>query len=232
MLFRVGTIPENPHRLTYHDPTTRHDVNAQRCVTSDYAPFLYVLKRAGSRNQLIVDDQKHVLQIATPPFVFINIGRRERIAPYPLNFLMRHIVIVLYVRALLKDYEAGRPNIEHTRIELLGRACRTYISRHKNFRFVSYDVLSGPTERFDVVRAMNLLNHTYFSEPQLRRAVANVVQSLSEGGLFITGSNDEQGTIVRGGIYKLTKRHLRRINTSGGGSPIDALIAGVSGLNL
>lgn len=198
-------------------------------LASDYAPFLYVLKRTHGTKRLIVDDQQHVLQIVTPPFVFIVVGRRERITPYPLNFLIRHLVTVLFARPLLKGYKAGRPDIQRTRIELLGRACRAYMSKQDNFRFDAYDVLSGPTERFDIIRAMNILNYSYFSEPQLIQAAENIVHSLKEGGLFITGSNDERGTVVNGGIYKETKGRLQRIDTSGNGSQIDALISAVGG---
>src|ERR1700733_8138711 len=117
-------------------------------LASDYAPYLYVLKRTHGRNRLIVDDQQHVLQIVTPPFVFIEVGWRERIMPYPLNFLIRHLVTVLYARPLLKRYKAVRPGVQRTRIELFGRACRAYMREHTNFRFEAYDVFSPSTERF------------------------------------------------------------------------------------
>jgi hypothetical protein len=198
-------------------------------LASDYAPFLYVLKRTRGANRLIVDDQQHVLQIVTPPFVFITVGRRERITPYPLNFLMRHLVTLLYARPLLQRYKAGSPDIQRTRIELFGRACRAYMSKQDNFRFDAYDVFSGSTERFDIIRAMNILNHSYFSEPQLIQAAESIVNSLKEGGLFITGSNTEQGTIINGGIYKKTKNRLERIEISGKGSQVDALISDVGG---
>jgi DNA integrity scanning protein DisA with diadenylate cyclase activity len=74
---------------------------------------------------------------------------------------------------------------------------------------------------------MNILNASYFPEAQLRKAVENIVQSLREGGLFITGSNMEQGTIVNGGIYKKRKNRLERIEISGKGSAVDALISDV-----
>jgi CheR methyltransferase, SAM binding domain len=196
-------------------------------LASDYAPFLYVLKRTHGRNRLIVDDQQHVLQIVTPPFVFIVVGRRERITPYPLNALIRHLVTVLYARPLLEHYKTGSPDIQRTRIEIFGRACRAYMSKQDNFRFDAYDVFSGSTERFDIIRAMNVLNYSYFSEPQLIQAAENIVHSLKEGGLFITGSNDEPGTVVNGGIYGETKGRLQRIDTSGKGSEIDALISAV-----
>ena len=87
--------------------------------------------------------------------------------------------------------------------------------------------MSGPTERFDIIRAMNVLNYDYFPEAQLRQAVQNVIQSLREGGLFITGSNVEKGTVVDGGIYKKTKNRMERIKIAGKGSQVDALISDV-----
>jgi hypothetical protein len=198
---------------------------------SDYAPFLYVLKRTRGTNRLIVDDQQNVLQIVTPPFVFIELGWRERIMPYPLNFLIRHLVRVLYARPLLERYKAGSPDIQRTKIELCGRSCRAYVSKQNNFRFDAYDVFSVSTERFDIIRAMNILNYSYFSEPQLIQAAQNIAHSLKEGGLFITGSNDEQGTVVNGGIYRETNGRLQRISTSGKGSEIDALISAMGSPN-
>jgi hypothetical protein len=200
-------------------------------LASDYAPFLYVLKRTHGTNRLIVDDQQNVLQIVTPPFVFIEVGWRERIMPYPLNFLIRHLVTILYARPLLERYKAGSPDIRRTRIELFGRTCRAYMRKQNNFHFDTYDVLSGSTERFDIIRAMNILNYSYFSEPQLIQAAQNIAHSLKEGGLFITGSNDEQGTVVNGGIYRETNGRLQRINTSGNGSEIDALISAICSPN-
>jgi len=189
---------------------------------------LYVLKRSQGASRLIVDDQQHVLQIITPPFVFIVFHVESRTL-HPLDYLIRLLVTALYARPLLEGYIAGRPGIERTRLELLCRECRAYTSKQNNFRFDSYDVLLGPTERFDIIRAMNVLNYGYFSEAQLRNAVKNIIQSLSQGGLFITGSNMGRGTIVDGGIYKKIKNRMERIEISGKGSKVDALIFGVGG---
>lgn len=193
---------------------------------SDYAPSLYVLKRTHSANRLIIDDQQHVLQIVTPPFVFFAGPETKLYSLKPLiRYLVTWVVTDLYARPLLENYNTGCSEIERTRLELLCHECRTYISKTSNFRFCSYDVFSGPTEHFDIIRAMNVLNYYYFPEEQLRKAVENIVQSLREGGLFITGSNIEPGTIVDGGIYKKTKTHLKKIKISGKGSQIDALIS-------
>jgi hypothetical protein len=209
-----------------YEPLNRMYGERIHFLASDYAPYLYVLKRVQGASRLIIDDRLHVLQIVTPPFVFI-VHHLESRRLDPLSYLLRLLVTALYARPLLEGYKAGRPSIERTRLELLCQECRACISQQNNFRFDSYDVLSGPTEPFDIIRAMNLLNHGYFSEAQLRNAVRNVIQSLSEGGLFIIGSNAEPGTMVDGGIYKKTKSRMERIAISGKGSQIDALISDV-----
>jgi hypothetical protein len=190
-------------------------------LASDYAPYLYVLQRTHSKNRLIIDELQHVLQIIKPPFVFI-VGRSEKTK---IHHPLTNLVMALYVRPLLEDYKSGCGDIEMRKLELLCRQCSARMSENENFRFESYDVLSCPTQRFDIIRAMNLLNYCYFSETDLRRAVKNIFHSINDGGLFITGSNIEQGTTVNGGIYKKSNDQLERIEISGDGSHVDALIS-------
>lgn len=200
-------------------------------LASDYAPYLYILKIAESPKRLIVDAKDRLLQIITPPFVF-NVVRPESVKLYPLNHLIRYFATIFYVQPLLKAYKAGMPDIERTQLALLYRKCRQYIAERENFSFDRYDVLSGPTERFDVIRAMNVLNYSYFPETQLKMAVKNIVLSLNEGGLLVTGSNVERGTTVNGAIYRKAGDRMERLDTSGKGSQVDALIAtnGINGL--
>jgi hypothetical protein len=71
---------------------------------------------------------------------------------------------------------------------------------------------------------MNVLNLIYFSREDLMKAIANIITSLDEDGLFITGSNLEAGTSVNGGIYKKSGGRLEKLEVSGNGSQIDDLI--------
>jgi hypothetical protein len=192
-------------------------------MASDYAPFLYVLRKERSKSRIIIDEQDHLLQIVTPPFVFIVV-RPESRKLYPLNHLMRYLATMFYARPLLKAYKAGEPGIERTRVALLCGECRTLVAKAGNFRFRQYDVLSGPLDRFDVIRAMNVLNKGYFSDAQLSLALGNIALSLNDGGLFITGSNTAQGSTVDGAIYRKNVDRMERLQTSGKGSQIDALI--------
>jgi hypothetical protein len=194
-------------------------------LASDCTPHLYVLKKKHRTTRLIIDDEDHILQVVAPPFV-LNVVRTECLKPYSLSHLTRQLVAIamLYTRPLLEAYKGGSPDIERTRLELLCPECRAFIAQEKGFHFESYDVLSGPKHNFDIIRVMNLLNHCYFPETQLRMALGNIIQSLNDGGLFITGSNIERGTTVNGGIYKKKGNHMERLKTSGAGSQVDALV--------
>jgi SAM-dependent methyltransferase len=195
---------------------------------SDYAPHVYVLKRAHSARRLIIDDHDNVLQIVTPPFVFIVV-RPESKALYPLNHLMRCLATTLYARPLLRASKAGAAEIERTTVELLCHEARAFMAERNNFHFTQYDVLTAPMARFDVIRAMNVLNHGYFSNAQLSAALGNIARSLNSGGLLITGSNTAQGTIVNGGVYRKHGARMEKLQASGTGSQVDDLITAIGG---
>jgi hypothetical protein len=190
-------------------------------VGSDYAPYVYVLRQKSTR-RVIVDEKDNVLQIIIPPFVF------DAIHPefYLLNHLVRYVVNGWYVRPMVRASKAGEANVE--RLDLLCRDCRAKCASKDNFRFISYDILSRATERFNVIRAMNVLNQIYFSRDDLRKAIENIIISLDEGGLFITGSNLEAGTSVNGGIYKKSAGRLEKLEVSGNGSQVDDVIKTIS----
>lgn len=192
-------------------------------LASDYAPFYYVVRRKGDRRRVILDNGDNVLQIVTPPFVF-NIVHPENKYLYPVNHVLRHVVNSFYVRSLLRAYKRGDPNIDRTRIDLLCSECRANCASKDNFRFISYDIFSPPTGRFDVIRAMNVLNLVYFSEANLKKAISNIISSLNEGGLLVTGSNLEAGSVVNGGIYKKSGCRLEKLASAGSGSQVDDLI--------
>src|SRR5215469_3719379 len=211
----------------FYDTLTGIYGSRLKFVGSDYAPFLYVVRRKNSTQRVIVDERENVLQIVTPPFVF-NVVHPENILLYPLNHFIRYFVNRWYVRPLVRAYEAGDTNVERTRVELLCYECRSNCASKDNFRFISYDIFSRPTEHFDVIRAMNVLNLVYFSREDLMKAIVNIILSLDEGGLFITGSNLEAGTGVNGAIYKKSGGRLEKLEASGNGSQVDDLIEAIT----
>ena len=192
-------------------------------TASDREPHLYVLRRKNSVARLIVDSDNNVLQIIAPPFV-LNIARPDRKLLYPVNLLMRHALMKFYARPLVNSYRASGPTAVRTKLELLSNECRAYVASKTNFQFEKYDLLKGPTRPFHIIRIMNLLNPSYFVDAQLSIAIRNVIQSLLDQGLFITGSNQGAGTPVNGAIYQKVGNRLDFIARSGEGSPIDQLI--------
>jgi hypothetical protein len=56
------------------------------------------------------------------------------------------------------------------------------------------------------VRAMNILHYGYFDSDSLYKIIGHIYNSLSLGGLFIEGSNENAGSPVEGGIYRKTAR--------------------------
>jgi chemotaxis methyl-accepting protein methylase len=56
-------------------------------------------------------------------------------------------------------------------------------------------------DTFHCVRAMNVLNDSYFSAEQMRKILLNVHNSLKNNGLFIAGSNQDPGSPVSGAVF-------------------------------
>jgi len=216
---RVHDIAVSDGRTSYDFYTELSRLYRDRLafVASDYAPYVYVLKRTHSARRIVIDDDAHILQVTTPPFVF-NTVRFESVWLYPVNHIVRQLVVRLYARPLLSAYQSGEPDVKRRRIDLLCPEYRSCVEKTVNCRFESYDILSGPTEQFDVIRAMNVLNQSYFSRAQLQRGVANIVRSLNDNGLFIAGSNTKQGTVVNGGVFRKSGDSLVTVATSGEGS--------------
>ncbi|MFM8454083.1 MAG: hypothetical protein ACKOAD_03755 [Gammaproteobacteria bacterium] len=76
----------------------------------------------------------------------------------------------------------------------------------------------------DAIRAMNVLNISYFSNDEFSQVMRNLYEVLTENGLLITGSNQEAGTLVNGGIYQKAGGGFLKIFNSGEGSPIESIL--------
>jgi chemotaxis methyl-accepting protein methylase len=91
------------------------------------------------------------------------------------------------------------------------------------FQLSEHDVLT-PLPRWTgrhVVRAMNILNRSYFGAEQIGLILSHVHDGLGEGGWLITGSNQDAGSQVHGGVYERTESGFRKVWGSGEGSPVE-----------
>jgi hypothetical protein len=117
------------------------------------------------------------------------------------------------------------------RIPLIHPEVLELAANNSRFRFRRHSVFETAPEPVDLIRTMNLLNRSYFSEAQLNRGIVAIHRSLHEGGIWIVGRTREQSSRrehhasmwqKRGGAFHLIER-IRE------GSEIDDLIARTTG---
>ena len=60
----------------------------------------------------------------------------------------------------------------------------------------------------------------YFSAEQLRRGIRNVFDGLFEGGLFVTGRNEERVSPVDGSVFRKKNDGFQEVFATGAGAPV------------
>jgi chemotaxis methyl-accepting protein methylase len=79
-----------------------------------------------------------------------------------------------------------------------------------------------------IVRAMNVLNATYFTQEDLSRILGNFHTALRTGGWLVTGYNEDAGSQVHGAIFRKTDAGFERLWESGRGPQMqDRILAWV-----
>jgi len=188
---------------------------------SDYDPEVQVI--SSGNVSLTLSSAGKLVEISWPPFVF-NVIRGDHWHRYPLNRLIRLFVQPLIAKKILKQYETGA--LKPRTVSLFCPKAQRLSQEDKRFKLMKYSLLDASPigGKVDLIRAMNVLNPSYFSKQAIKKIVGNIFNSLSEGGLFITGSNQESDSPVNGGIYRKTATHFELLWQSGTGSPIQDTI--------
>ncbi|SRR6266851_80802 len=182
------------------------------------------LRRHGGRLTVVIDRDERILQIVFPPFV-LPVATREPWLAYPVNRLLRAVLMRTAVKRLMRLLRESGDALERREIMLLCREARVRLQRNPNFRVETYDALEEPPRKYAVVRAMNIFNRAYFPDNVLARAVSNVFESLNEGGVLVTGSNQDAGSTVNGTIYRKIGGGFIPLYKSALGSQVDHIIA-------
>jgi hypothetical protein len=188
-----------------------------RYYASDCEPVISVLQLRTVK--VVMNRNGQILEIVLPPFVF-NTVRPENFRHYPINYLFSQIARKICVPRVLAAHRAGRASVSS--VSLFCADAVDLTRRDGRFRLLDHDLLAGPPfpESVNIVRAMNVLNASYFNERELRRIVRRISKSLDDGGLLIVGSNEEAGSPVRGAIYRKVNGGFAELARSG--SPHDA----------
>lgn len=188
-------------------------------LASDYNPSVFVLEKG--KLKVTLSHKGKLLEILFPPFVFNKI-KRDSFRYYPLNHLIRLLVEKIFVNKLVRQYQQGQ--IQAKELFLFAPRVLKKAQNDKRFKLGQHDLLQPFKQSVDIIRAMNILNPSYFSEIEFGDVIRNIYAGLKEGGILITGSNQEAGTLVHGGVYQKCGKVFKKLFISGSGSPIESLI--------
>jgi hypothetical protein len=183
---------------------------------SDYNPKVLVIEKRDTK--VTLSHTGKILEIVWPPFVF-NTIKRDSYRHYPLNCFVRLFVERMVVRPLLQAYHGGK--LKAHELFLFAPKAMALAQNDKRFCLLQHDLLTPFSNQSHIIRAMNVLNLSYFSEKQFTKVLSHIYNGLYKNGLLITGSNQEAGSLVAGGMYQKTSAGFKKIWQSGDGSPIE-----------
>ena len=193
-------------------------------LASDFAPDVVAISQPNRKLTLVLDPRtREWLQLVYPPFVF-NLQKRENAFVYPVNSLIRGWLLQTQCQQLWRQYCEQDSAVQVERIELLHPDCQQLLQDGVGFHFQRCDIRQPMEGPFDVVRAMNILHVKYFVAEELRAAIRHIHASLTPGGLFATGSNQDENSPVDGAVYRKSGHGFKRLFVTGTGSPVDTLI--------
>jgi len=186
---------------------------------SDYNPIIYVLEKGSTK--LTVSSSQDILEIVYPPFVF-NVVKKENYWYYPVNHLICFLVEKLVAKAILRAYKSGE--LKARELLLFSLPAIKLAKTDQRFHLLQHDLLSPFKMQSHVIRVMNILNRSYFSDSEIEQVSEHIYSGLFDGGLLITGSNEGPGTPVQGGVYQKTGNGFKELWKSCDGSPVHNIL--------
>lgn len=182
-------------------------------TASDYDPFLSIARWHDMA--LTFSDDGKILEICRPPFVFTRSAESRLF--YPMNVLIR-LYLEIVARRRARAYYDG--TVVGERLQVFAPAAIKLAQDAQNFTLEKYDILTPFAQRYDLIRAMNIIDVGYFKPAELQRIAEHLRDGLRVGGLLVIGSNQDAGTLVRGGVYRRTEDGFAEIWRSGAGAAI------------
>ncbi len=177
--------------------------------------------KKNGKKKIIKDLSGHILQFVFPPFVLNRYSSKRALAYkikkiflYPINFLL----ILIFLNPFWQKIFFKINPKKREKIALISGDVRTTEKLKNNFHFIEYDIFKKSFGKFEIIRAMNILNPSYFDKTELKKIAGNILSSLEENGLFITGSNQNAGSEVRGEIFIKKNRRFDSVLKIGDGA--------------
>lgn len=189
---------------------------------SDCNPDVIILYKGTTI--VVINEALEILETTMPPFVWNRNRIRKEKLLYPLNFFIQWIVENFISKKIVYEYQKGK--ISMKRLSLFCQRAKDLCNQSSHFHLLKHNVLdkSPVSDEFSVLRAMNVLNPALFSVQELTIAIDHFCSSLIEGGLFITGCNQDANSLVHGTIYQKKDFAFVPVYVSGKGSPLNEII--------
>lgn len=195
---------------------------------SDKNMFAYAFYDIRNKSRRIIKDENgKILQIVVPPFV-LNVYspkkalrfKIKKALLYPVNFILLNLLLIPFIRNIFIKNIGG----EKQKITLIQNRALDLINSRENFHVASYDMFQKNPDEFDIIRAMNVLNFSYFTNDEVKKIISNILSSLKEGGLFIVGSNKAAATPVNGDLLIKKNGRFESLEKFGEGAPFREII--------
>jgi len=168
-------------------------------IASDYSPELFIQKHKNITLTLMPDG--NLAEILFPPFVF-KTCKLEKLYRYPINWIVFSLVKKILEKKI-KD-----PNYKNSseKIRIFCPDALKMEKTYNNFRLSKYNLFDSMNHSYNIIRTMNVLNPTYFSDKEMKIVLKNIHKGLSDDGCWIIGSNKGPDSEVSGAIYTKTQK--------------------------
>ena len=191
-------------------------------IASDYNNLVYIINK--NQTNITVDPNGKILEILWPPFVFNKIRLNRFLFLYPLNHIIKFFVYILIALPLVKAYKNGK--LSGKKLVLFDPYALDKALGDPRFVLKQHNLLQpfNEAQPANFIRAMNVLNPSYFSGHQLKIIIKNLYFGLKEDGLLVVGSNQDADSLVDGAIYKKTNYGFKLLEKFGKGFINSSLI--------
>lgn len=187
---------------------------------TDKDTFVRIIRsRRNPKNRIVKDEEGNILQIIWPPFVF-NIPKKENLVLYPIN---RFVLFLLLKNPQRLVKWLGLENTKEEKINIFSHRAERLQREEPSFSLGAYDLANKMPAKYDIIRAMNVINKSYFTENEAAIIINNLKEGLKDPGILLVGSNKNAGSPVDGNIFLKKKGRINILSQSGNGAPYKEL---------
>lgn len=194
-------------RLTVHDLAVSDARTACRffeTVASAFPDVDYTASDGGGEIRIVEVGKAAVtfssggepLEIKWRPFVH-SVHKPENFRFYPLNFIHRKIA---FQRILPRAKEFLREERNVRTVNLWCPSALKLVKVDSRFHLKQHNLLMpiDVREGVDVLRAMNVLHHGYFTADQMTSVARHFLNAMKEGATLVIGQNQDANSAVSG----------------------------------